>query len=193
MSRLQTIQKIFKVFQVFMRIAMWVLILAVICSALAVVFGQIMFSEISEWGVVKDVFEQNRLTLGKNEVLVLSLCSLILCFADCIVCMYACHYLKHERRDGTPFTEKGAIMLRKLGVLTIVFPLIAVIANIIICDVADLNLKGAFNWDNKESVTTGIVLLIVSVIFQYGAELKPAKLQGESTEKVTENISGSNQ
>ena len=78
-------------------------------------------------------------------------------------------YLTHELADGTPFTDSGATELRRLGVLTIVLPLAGLIVRSL--PYIALDVSAPYGLDNASSVVLGVVLIIASVVFRYGAEL----------------------
>ena len=82
-------------------------------------------------------------------------------------------YLKSEQADGTPFTEKGADNLRALGINFIWIPIVAIAASEAVALWQDVESSGVT--DNFGSVMTGIVLIIASLIFRYGAELEKGK------------------
>ena len=82
---------------------------------------------------------------------------------------FAHSYLTHELADGTPFTDSGATELRRLGVLTILLPLASLIVRAIPYAAFDVSVPGGM--DNASSVVLGVVLIIASVVFRYGAEL----------------------
>ena len=79
-------------------------------------------------------------------------------------------YFKTEQADSTPFTENGANLLRKLGIRCIWMPIVAVvIASVItVC----LGAERSGDISNFPSLVTGIVLILSSLIFRYGAELE---------------------
>lgn len=96
--------------------------------------------------------------------------------AETIACAFAVpllwnarRYLSRELADGTPFTDSGATELRRLGVLTIVLPLAGLIVRSL--PYIALDVSAPYGLDNASSVVLGVVLIIASVVFRYGAEL----------------------
>lgn len=82
-------------------------------------------------------------------------------------------YLTHELADGTPFTFSGASELRRLGVVTIVLPLVGLCLQAIPYTVYDLSYPNRM--ENGTSVLLGVVLILASLVFRYGAELTRSK------------------
>lgn len=91
------------------------------------------------------------------------------CAISGLLLWFAHSYLTHELADGIPFTDSGATELRRLGVLTIVLPLVGLIVRAIPYAAFDVSVPGGS--DNASSVILGVVLIIASVVFRYGAEL----------------------
>lgn len=82
-------------------------------------------------------------------------------------------YLTHELADGTPFTFSGASELRRLGVVTIVLPLVNLCLQAIPYTVYDLSYPNRM--ENGTSVLLGVALILASLVFRYGAELTRSK------------------
>ena len=107
---------------------------------------------------------------GLNQMLAVLLSDMILLVAEAVLLAFAGRYLKTEQAEGTPFTENGANLIQKLGIRCIWMPIVAVvIASVItVC----LGVERSGDISNLPSVVTGIVLILASVIFRYGAELE---------------------
>lgn len=82
-------------------------------------------------------------------------------------------YLTHELADGTPFTFSGASELRRLGVVTIVLPLVSLCLQAIPYTVYDLSYPNRM--ENGTSVLLGVALILASLVFRYGAKLTRSK------------------
>ena len=82
-------------------------------------------------------------------------------------------YLTRELSDGTPFVDDTALQLRRLGVLTIVLPIVSIVLQMIPYAVFDLSAPDRL--DNAGSVILGVVLILASLVFRYGAELAQSK------------------
>ena len=82
-------------------------------------------------------------------------------------------YLTRELSDGTPFVDDTTLQLRRLGVLTIVLPIVSIVLQMIPYAVFDLSAPDRL--DNAGSVILGVVLILASLVFRYGAELTQSK------------------
>lgn len=92
---------------------------------------------------------------------------------EMVVARFSWRYFAGELQVGTPFTRAGAREMQRLGILTIAVPLGCTIASAIITGIAGqlLQMETELTFDNGSSVTIGVMLLILSLICRYGAEL----------------------
>lgn len=178
MKSLKTIQKTFHVFQTLSKIAMILSFVWAGLSALLLVIGVIAYFHSSDF-VIYDFFSEQDITMEISEIMFTgigrSLISLILALTDGILFVFARNYFKTEHADGTPFTRRGADLVLRLGILTIVLPLVAAILSAIICEIFSLQQDTVNDWDNLNSLGMGIVLILTSLIYRYGAELETPK------------------
>ena len=170
MEQLQKIQKTFHIFHILAKIAyVFSIVGAVFCAvgalcALCYLSGGQVFSL---FGEPVTIFSTTR---SMGETLAVLLAEFIMLTAEAILLCFACKYLKAEQAAGTPFTETGADMLKKLGIRCIWLPIVA----IVVASVIGVGF-GAENLDidsNLPSLALGIVLLLASMIFRYGAALE---------------------
>ena len=89
--------------------------------------------------------------------------------------------LKKELADVTPFIQSGADQPLRLGIRTIILPLVAVILSAVFYEVFDVAQTLRTDSGNLPSLTMGIVLILVSLIFRCGAELEGRKKMEETT------------
>lgn len=170
MKSLQTVQKTFRVFQILTKIAFVFSIVGasicavgVLCAAVWYNGGQVL----SLFGTPLEPFGNGE---GLNQVLAVLLSDLILLATDAILMGFAGRYFKTEQAEGTPFTENGAELLKKLGIRCIWMPIVAVVIASVIT--ACLGVERSGDISNLPSLMTGIVLILASLIFRYGAELE---------------------
>lgn len=178
MESLETIQKTCKVFQALTKVAMvlcfvgaGLLLLGLICGIVISSTGAVIA------GNVETVY---KLTSSSSflEMVGTLLAEFVLVLTDALLFFHAWKYFSTEQADGTPFTETGAIMVRKLGIKLIVMPIVAAVIAATIY--ASFGIDAAAP-DNGASVVMGIALILVSLILSYGAEL-------EQKNKGQENI-----
>ena len=103
---------------------------------------------------------------------------MIVCAGEAVLAKFAELYFRNEWKAGTPFTFAGARELLRLGILTIAIPTGCVVVGSIVegivagfLDAAKATAMDVY-FDNESSVMLGVTFLVVSLIFQYGAELE---------------------
>ena len=170
MKSLQTIQKTFRVFQILTKIAFVFSIVGasvcaagVLCAAVWYNGGQVF----SLFGMPLEPFGNGE---GPNQALAVLLSDLILLAVDAVLLGFAGGYFKTEQAEGTPFTENGANLLRKLGIHCIWMPIVAVVTASVIT--VCLGVERSGDLSDLPSLMTGIVLILAYLIFRYGAELE---------------------
>ena len=169
MKALQTIQKTFRVFHVLAKIAfIFSIVGAALCAvgALCVVLGLTVGTGLTVFGQPVMSFGSS----GVNYALAALLTDMVILIGDAVLLGFTGRYLALELTEGTPFTENGANTLRRLGIRYIYIPIVtAVIASVII---VAFDAEPGRDISNLPELTTGIVLIITSLIFRYGAELE---------------------
>ena len=170
MKSLQTIQKTFRVFQILTKIAFVFSIVGASICAVGALCAMAWYTGGQVFGLFGEPVTIFASGEGLNQTLAELLSDLILLVTEAILLAFAGRYLKTEQDEGTPFTENGANLIRKLGIRCIWMPIVAiVIASVItVC----LGVERSGDVSNLPSVVTGIVLILASLIFRYGAELE---------------------
>ena len=170
MKHLQTIQKTFHIFGVLSRAAM---ILAFVWAGLClagVLCAVVWYTGGSIPGASRELVQALTSSSGLGQMLVALLSDLVIALTDGILFLMAWRYFRAEQAQGTPFTDSGAEQLKRLGINTILMPLVATILSAVILGCFDLSPAGS--GDNYPSVILGIALILTSLIFRYGAELE---------------------
>ena len=170
MEQLQKIQKTVHVFEILTKIAyIFAIVGAILCAVGALCAtawyngGQVF----SLFGEPITPFSTGR---GMKEMLAVLLADFVMITAEAILLSFAHRYLKAEQAAGTPFTVDGAEQLKRLGIRCIWLPIVAMVVASVIgvsFGAEDLNLDS-----NLPSLATGIVLILASMIFRYGAALE---------------------
>ena len=167
MKSLDSIQKTFHVFKVLSKVAMvFCIVIAALCAV-----GALCVFAVSSGVHVFSLFGQpiDNIVVGNdyNQSLVEMLASIPILYG------LSYRYFQKEEYDKTPFTKSGAKTIRKLGIKYIYIPIIAIIIAETICIVlGNDSLDNVSDFSNLSSVITGIVLILASLIFDYGAELE---------------------
>lgn len=170
MKTLQTIQKTFNVFKTLAKVAEILCIVGAAMLGIGALFAVVQYNGGHIFGILGErvkLFAEGT-DLPQKYVELLS--NAFMLTAEAVLFGLTCSYLKSEQKDGTPFTETGADMLRALGIHFIWIPIVAVAASEAVALWQGVENNGVI--DNFGSVMTGVVLIVVSLIFRYGAELE---------------------
>ena len=177
MKSLNTIQKTFQVFKVLSKVAMILSFLWAGLTVAGLLCGIAWYSGGTVMGLTPEGLLSLTLTGSLNQMMGVLLSDLVFALADGILFLYAYRYFRREQADGTPFTKTGAELVKRLGIRTIVLPLVAAILSALFFEVFDLPQAALGARDNLSGLTMGIVLILTSLIFRYGAELEAGGMQ----------------
>lgn len=92
--------------------------------------------------------------------------------ANGILLLFVFRYIRHEIHDGTPYTSAGAKELREIGVHTIVHPVITGSIITIIYVLCGKEFPAFFSESSYIGILLGVILVFVSLVLRYGAELE---------------------
>lgn len=108
-----------------------------------------------------------------NELFPSMAALVFICAGEAVVAKFAEIYFNNELNEGNPFTFTGAKELLRLGVLKISVPLVAVMIAEITSSIiaAIIDCENNFSIESGENIIMGIMLIIISFIFKYGAEI----------------------
>lgn len=182
MESLKTIQILSKLGKVLSKI----IFICCIIGAVGCVVGMVCLpfadtEAIKIGGVTIHGLIENRAGMNLNSLYPLMSGSLIVCIGEAVIAKFAEVYFTNELAAGTPFTTSGAKELLRLGILTISVPLGTLILALIVSGViADLLQCGeAFKLEGSDSVTLGVMFIVMSFLCKYGAEVKGGKHKKE--------------
>lgn len=170
MKSLTAIQKTFKVFQVLAKIAAILSFVWAGLCALGLLCGAVWYSGGTVVGANQEALFSVTVTDSLIQMFGVLLADLVFALTDGTLFLFAFRYFKQEQTDGTPFTQHGADQIRRLGIRTIVMPLVAVILAAVFYQI--FGVQDAGSWNNLSSISMGIVLILASLVFRYGAELE---------------------
>lgn len=170
MKQLETIQKTFHVFEILTKIAFIFSIIGAVSCAVGALCGAVWFSGGRVFSLFGELITPPSGGSGLNQMLAVLLSDLVMLVNEAILLGFARRYLKAEQAAGTPFTTEGADQIKKLGIRCIYMPILAVTISCII--VVCLGAEDTGDISNLPSVATGIVLILASMIFRYGAALE---------------------
>lgn len=187
---LKTIQKIAKACKVISKIIWICCIVNIVSSLVGIIIlakgadEAIKIGGVSLYGIISSETGMTRGTMYAAMA-----AGIITYIGSLIPAIYAERYFKNELKAGTPFTYSGAKELKSLAILTIVIPLAStVLAGLAISAIGSkLGTASDISPDNYLSLGLGIGLLIMSVIFRYGAGLEARYQEAQGTERA-ENL-----
>ena len=172
MKSLDTIQKTFRVFQILTKVAMILSFVFAGLAALGMLCALVWYGGGTVVGADREMLFSLTKTGALPEMIARLLIDVILTLTDGTLLALGYRYLKREQADGTPFTHRGANEILRLGIQTIVLPIVAMIVTAVLCAAFGLPLDAAGDWGNLSSLSLGIILILASLIFRYGAELE---------------------
>ena len=173
MNSLDTIQKTFRVFKIISRAAM---ILSFVWAGLVVLglgCGAAWYAGTGVMGLSRETLLVMTRSNSLNQMTGVLLSELVFAVTDGVLFLLAFRYFRQEQEDGTPFTRDGAEQVREVGILSIVLPLAAVLLAALFHGAFGV-VQGA-DCGDLSGIFLGIVLILASLIFRYGAELEEGK------------------
>lgn len=166
MSSLEKVQKVMKVLQILSKIVLVFAIVGVVLTSIALTL------------VASDVLNaENRFLnflsvsagTSKGQLMgVLAAADIALLFSG-IITVFVYRYFTEELKEGTPFTNAGAVRIKQLGIIEIVL-------SGMMCIIDGIYEKiGLAEWNrfgDTNGITLGICLILIAMVVRYGAELE---------------------
>jgi len=117
-----------------------------------------------------DIFTTNDMNTAICGMLLVLICSVAYLF----VFKYTTKYFVNEMDDGTPFTFEGSKEILHLGIIWISVSIGCSIVSGIIISIANSfeDVSSSVDLDFSRAVWIGFILIVLSFIFKYGAELE---------------------
>lgn len=169
---LKTIQVLSKIAKIFSRV-LYILCMIGGISCLVGIVLLIAVQGLQVEGETVRILIERKSEVAMSTIYFSCATGFVACLVECILCKFAYRYFDNELKAGTPFTEAGSEEIRRLGILTIVLPLAALIVQGIMFGIfkAVAPETSGSNMEITYSAGLGIMFIILSVIFKYGAEL----------------------
>ena len=173
MKSLESIQKVFNVFKTLSKVGM---VFCIVTASLCVL-GALCVFVVSSGGHVFFLFGESLdvYVVGSDykESLAVMLSTTFILVGEAILLGNSYHYFKKEVNDGTPFTHSGAESIKRLGIRYIYIPIVSIVIATVIFEIFGIDsANDLMDFSNVFSLTTGIILILASLIFNYGAELE---------------------
>lgn len=173
MKSLTTVQKTFYAFRIVSRILFILNIVFGALSAICVIAGIVALNG----GQILSLFGQPIVISSSHEELRNSLVPWLLatvsCTAYAVLLGLAGNYLKCELSDGTPFSVRGIKKLRTLGIHCIWISAVASYLSKLVIKTIGIGIEESESF--SMGIILGVVFMIASVVFNYGAELEAVK------------------
>ena len=164
---------------------MFVLCIVGLClSGLALIMFSILGNRALTVGGVNIyglIWEETGVAVSGAMVIAALVCAILSCVSEIILSKKAINYFTDELAVGTPYTFHGAKELKKLGLMTIIIPLVTtLVCSIILSIVTHVSLgelseeasRGMKITVGSSSIGLGIAMLICSLFCRSGAEIQ---------------------
>ena len=187
MKALNTIQKLCKIGRVLSKIIfIFCLVGGILCVAgilcLAFIPEGFKIGEVTIRGLIESNAEVSVGTCYTAAAM-----GIVLCAGEAVLAKIAERYFRNEVAAGTPFTEKGADEMKRLGICTICIPIGTAIIAAIVFAVMKLSLKDVadLRFADFVSIGLGVMFIVMSLLCRYGASLENKKAAEETEEAKT--------
>lgn len=178
-NSLKTIQKLNKVGKVLSKIVFICCLVGAIGCIIGIVSAALMGADavLKIGGVSVYSLIEKEAEMSIAAMYAAMFVGMAMCFAEAVVSRTAERYFSNELAAGTPFTFEGAKEMLRLGIIVIAVPLGTTIVCAIGVGIVSALVEGVdkIELGNDVSVTLGIMFIVMSVIFRYGAELRSGK------------------
>ncbi len=177
MKYLKTIQTVFKVFKTLFMVGAIVGFVGAglaLCSGITLLTGgDIEILKIGGTRILLPIDPgEAALTYGNDKlgIMCVSMFAGLLCAG--ILLLLASRWLSMELKEGTPFTKRAAVSMRNLGIVTAALAVVSMAVQELTCMFAGIPSDLVMN---SGTVTTGLALILFSLVLHYGAELEASK------------------
>jgi len=184
LKSIQGLMKLGRVLSIIMLVFAIIGMVGCAIGAVSLYLTEDMVIETEEGDITLGEVMLDEITPTIESVYYLMIVGFLACLTEVIICDRTAKYFKFELSEGTPFTFEGAKKLKKLGILTIVIPIILGIimfgvSLVLSIENPDLILNEA---TYGVSISPGLMMLVFALIFKHGAELNDE--QKKSREEV---------
>ncbi len=186
MKSLETVQKISKVLSILSIIAFVFTIIGAVGTLVGGIALMLLPGVLNASGLGDDFMELIIEGSGVESLEFLGIeliGTLFIVIAEAVVAFFVCRYFKNELADGTPFTYRGAKELLYLGIISLAVPF----GGMIISSTINAVFLIKSNISNQFDITLGVVMILLSFVFKYGAELNEKKQAESNTENENQD------
>lgn len=167
MNTLRTIQKVFRAARIICQILFICCIVGVCLSMAGAVSLALDAPSLKIGGVSIAGLVEREEGISRQGMVTLCLSGACQVAALGVLAWLGRNYFRREEKDGTPFSRESAVQLRHLGIHSIWVPVVARVVAEVLC----LNLPGNTLSTIRTPASWGVMLIILSLVCQYGAEV----------------------
>ncbi len=177
MKYLKIIQTVFKVFKTIFTVCAIVGFVGAglsLCSGITLLSGgDIELLKIGGTRILLPIEAGDvALALGNDKLGIMCVSMTVGLLCAGILLLLASRWLRMELKEGTPFTKRAANSMRDLGIVTAALAVVSMTVQEITCNLAGIPSDLVMN---SGTVTTGLALILFSLVLHYGAELEASK------------------
>lgn len=175
MNNSSNLTKIQKAANIFKGLTKAVMIILIVAASLTIIAGTVtLLSDnlpIAE-RIQKLLIDEASISVSNNSLGLLLFFQSVPMILNIVITALFYQYFKAEQKDGTPFTETGAIRVKKLGIICIACEIISAAFSAIAEDIVTVPGESIYN---AGSIAVGLCLILISLVLKYGAELEKNK------------------
>lgn len=175
MKSLKTLNTLTKIGKIFSKV---VFILSIVGGAFCIAGSVITFLchliGLSDF----DMLEETGLSMLSSSVMCFG--GIVSCAGEAVLAKFAEIYFTNEEKRGTPFTYEGSKECLRLGILAIAIPFgTNIVSSVITAIGIALTNNDDGNVEVSTSIELGLMFILASVVFKYGADVIAEKNNAE--------------
>lgn len=167
MDTLKTIQKVFRAAKIICQILFVCCIVGVCLSVAGAVSLALDAPTLKIGGVSIAGMVEMQEGVSRKDMVMLCLSGACQVAVLGVLAWLGRSYFRQEEKDGTPFNRESAVQLRYLGIHSIWAPVVVQVIAEVICS----GLPGNTLSMSSVPVAWGVMLIVLSLVCQYGAEV----------------------
>lgn len=173
LSTIQSLAKLGKVLSNIVFVAS--IVFTVICGLTALLIYLGLQETVNFNGVDIHGLVENASGYSTTELFSIAISGFFSSLFEAILSKTAAKYFKTQISAATPFTTTCAKGMKRLGILTIILPLVGIILGIaasgLLIDFNPDNIPSYTDFSGSLSISLGIMFIILGVVFKYGTEI----------------------
>ena len=178
MRSLKRVQALVKVLEIITKIIFVCCVIGLVFCVFGGIGVAIIGNDSNAWA---EISKSAQTTMSFNMGMCTCIVGAIMCAGETALYYYVKKFYKKELLIGTPFDKTVVREMRKIGILHIAIPFgVAVISAIVM-----LIFRVDLNITSIGDLTIGLVYILLSLVFDYGADLRQIEIE---TVKIREEV-----